>query len=126
TAGAWINSAGSSVQAARTLYCHRNTVVNRLARIQRLAGVNLTDARCWSQVALALSALRYQQNRGQNRTGGTASPTGRGGPRGSKRSHSTFDTLPNPHATALVEMLRAEGIEWSGAGEGVTISPPVR
>jgi len=78
TAGAWINSAGSAVQAARTLYCHRNTVVNRLARIQRLAGVNLTDARCWSQVALALSALRYQQNRGQNRTGVT-SPTGRGG-----------------------------------------------
>lgn len=79
TAGAWINSAGSAVQAARTLYCHRNTVVNRLARIQRLAGVNLTDARCWPQVALALSALRYQQDRGQNRAGGIASPAGRGG-----------------------------------------------
>src|SRR5215469_984275 len=69
TAGAWINSAGSAVQAARTLYCHRNTVVNRLARIHRLTGVNLADASCWPQVALALSALQYQQNRGQNRTG---------------------------------------------------------
>lgn len=78
TAGAWINSAGSAVQAARSLYCHRNTVVNRVARIQRLAGVNLADARCWPQVALALSALRYHQNR----TGGAASLTGHGGSRG--------------------------------------------
>jgi hypothetical protein len=78
TAGAWINSAGSAVQAARTLYCHRNTVVNRLARIQRLAGVNLVNARCWPQVALALSALQYQQNRGQSRTGGAASLADRG------------------------------------------------
>jgi hypothetical protein len=78
TAGAWINSAGCAVQAARTLYCHRNTVVNRLARIQRLAGVNLADARCWPQVALALSALQYQQNRGQNRMGGAASLADRG------------------------------------------------
>ena len=78
TAGAWINSAGSAVQAARTLYCHRNTVMNRLARIQRLAGVNLIDGRCWPQVALALSALQYQQNRARNRTGGAASSAGRG------------------------------------------------
>jgi hypothetical protein len=78
TAGAWINSAGCAVQAARTLYCHRNTVMNRLARIQRLAGVNLTEARCWPQVALALSALQYQQNRARTRTGGAASPAGRG------------------------------------------------
>ena len=82
TAGAWINSAGSAVQAARALYCHRNTVMNRLARIQRLAGVNLTDARCWPQIALALSALRYQQDRGQIGTGGIASPAGRDGPPG--------------------------------------------
>jgi hypothetical protein len=78
TAGAWINSAGCAVKAARTLYCHRNTVMNRLARIQRLTGVNLVNACCWPQVALALSALQYQQNRGQNRTGGAASPAGRG------------------------------------------------
>ena len=78
TAGAWINSGGSAVQAARTLYCHRNTVMNRLARIRRLAGVNLIDGRCWPQVALALSALQYQQNRARNRTGGAASLAGRG------------------------------------------------
>jgi hypothetical protein len=78
TAGAWINSAGSAVQAARTLYCHRNTVVNRLARIQRLTGLNLADARCWSRVTLALSALRYQENRHQARMPGPAPAGNRG------------------------------------------------
>jgi hypothetical protein len=78
TAGAWINSAGSAAQAARTLYCHRNTVMYRLTRIQRLTGLNLTNVRCWSQVTLALSALRHQRGSGQDPTPGPASPAGRG------------------------------------------------
>ncbi|EFL09381.1 MULTISPECIES: helix-turn-helix domain-containing protein [Actinomycetes] len=49
----------SAVQAARELYCHRNTVLNRLTRIQRLTGLDVTDTGRWSQVMLALSALRY-------------------------------------------------------------------
>ena len=60
TATAWISSTGSSVQAARALYCHRNTVLNRLHRIHMLTGFDLTDTTNWSQVMLALSALRYQ------------------------------------------------------------------
>ncbi|MFD2416886.1 PucR family transcriptional regulator [Amycolatopsis pigmentata] len=63
TAAAWISSAGSSVQAARVLYCHRNTVLNRLHRIHTLTGFDLTDTAAWSQVMLALSALRYQDSR---------------------------------------------------------------
>ncbi|MFE0022563.1 PucR family transcriptional regulator [Amycolatopsis sp. NPDC059021] len=62
TATAWVRSAGSAVQAARTLYCHRNTVLNRLNRIRALTGVDLTDTASWSQVTLALSALRYRES----------------------------------------------------------------
>ncbi|WP_186382814.1 PucR family transcriptional regulator [Amycolatopsis rhizosphaerae] len=78
TAEAWLRSAGSAVQAARLLYCHRNTVLNRLARIHRLTGLDLADTGSWSQVSLALSALRYQ--RGQ--APGAGSSRDRGIPSG--------------------------------------------
>lgn len=65
TAEAWLRSAGSAMRAARLLYCHRNTVLNRLARIHRLTGLDMSDTGSWSRVSLALSALRHRSERGQ-------------------------------------------------------------
>lgn len=45
---------GSVVESARALFCHRNTVVNRLARIRELTGYDLTSPRDAAGVILAL------------------------------------------------------------------------
>lgn len=58
TISTWIASMGSGVRAAKLLYCHRNTVLNRLHRVQALTGLDLTATAGWPQVMLALSALR--------------------------------------------------------------------
>lgn len=58
TIHAWINSLGSPHKAARTLYCHRNTVLNRLHRIHTLTQLDLTDAGTWPRITLGLTALQ--------------------------------------------------------------------
>ncbi|TNC29488.1 PucR family transcriptional regulator [Amycolatopsis alkalitolerans] len=57
TIQAWVHGLGSSLRAAKTLYCHRNTVLNRLQRVRTLTGLDLADVSVWPQVMLALSAL---------------------------------------------------------------------
>jgi hypothetical protein len=47
-------STGSVIETARALFCHRNTVVNRLARIRDLTGYDLTNPRDAAGVILAL------------------------------------------------------------------------
>lgn len=49
---------GSVQQTARTLYCHRNTVVNRLRRFAEVTGCDMTRPR---QAALALAALEWSR-----------------------------------------------------------------
>ncbi|WP_165777662.1 PucR family transcriptional regulator [Amycolatopsis antarctica] len=58
TVSVWISSLGSTVNAAKALFCHRNTVLNRLRRVESLTGLNLGEVRVWPQVIMALSALR--------------------------------------------------------------------
>jgi len=58
TVEAWVHSLGSSLRAARTLYCHRNTVLNRLQRVQALTSLDVHNAAIWPQLMLGLSALR--------------------------------------------------------------------
>ncbi len=45
---------GSLVDTARRLYCHRNTIVNRLAAFERYSGLNLQRPRDLSLNLLAL------------------------------------------------------------------------
>nr|WP_255426956.1 helix-turn-helix domain-containing protein [Pseudonocardia sp. C8] len=45
---------GSVTEAAAALYCHRNTVLNRLRRFERLTGLDLTRPR---DAALAVVLL---------------------------------------------------------------------
>ncbi|MFE3757608.1 helix-turn-helix domain-containing protein [Nocardia tengchongensis] len=40
------------------LYCHRNTVLNRLRRIEELTGRSIAEPRAMIELALAVEAAR--------------------------------------------------------------------
>jgi PucR-like helix-turn-helix protein/diguanylate cyclase with GGDEF domain len=56
TLRAVLDAGGSPSRAASTLYCHRNTVMYRLARLEALTGRRLSDARDRLLLGLALTA----------------------------------------------------------------------
>lgn len=56
TVRAVLDADGSPSRAAGVLYCHRNTVMYRLSRLEALTGRRLTDARDRLLLALALAA----------------------------------------------------------------------
>ncbi|WP_405442671.1 helix-turn-helix domain-containing protein [Streptomyces avidinii] len=57
TLGTWLACRGSTTYAAQRLYCHRNTVSNRLRRLEQLTGRSLSDPRHVVELALAHSAV---------------------------------------------------------------------
>ncbi|MET7602212.1 helix-turn-helix domain-containing protein [Streptomyces avermitilis] len=58
TVSAWLDSDGSAQRAATRLYCHRNTVLNRLRRFEQLTGRCLTRPADVVDTSLALTARR--------------------------------------------------------------------
>ncbi|MFD6532253.1 PucR family transcriptional regulator [Streptomyces sp. NPDC060184] len=58
TLTAWLEADGSAQRAAARLYCHRNTVLNRLRRFEQLSGRCLTRPADAVEVCLALAARR--------------------------------------------------------------------
>ncbi|MFD8445483.1 MULTISPECIES: PucR family transcriptional regulator [Streptomyces] len=58
TLTAWLDADGSAQRAGARLYCHRNTVLNRLRRFEQLTGRCLTRPRDAVEVSLALAARR--------------------------------------------------------------------
>ncbi|MET9766846.1 helix-turn-helix domain-containing protein [Streptomyces sp. NPDC006415] len=58
TLTAWLEADGSAQRAGARLYCHRNTVLNRLRRFEQLTGRCLTRPRDAVEVSLALAARR--------------------------------------------------------------------
>lgn len=58
TLTAWLDSDGSAQRAGTRLYCHRNTVLNRLRRFEQLTGRCLTRPSDAVEVSLALAARR--------------------------------------------------------------------
>ncbi|MFE9852994.1 PucR family transcriptional regulator [Streptomyces sp. NPDC005576] len=58
TLDAWLECEGSAGRAAVRLYCHRNTVLNRLRRLERLTARSLSRPRDLVELTLALDALR--------------------------------------------------------------------
>ncbi len=56
TLAALLRHDGSPTHAAEDLFCHRNTVIYRLKRIEALTGRSLTDPRDKMMLALALAA----------------------------------------------------------------------
>jgi hypothetical protein len=57
TLRAWIAAGGSTPAAAEALYCHRNTVRNRLQRLEELTGRSLEDPRGLAELFVASEAL---------------------------------------------------------------------
>ncbi|WP_051712478.1 PucR family transcriptional regulator [Spirillospora albida] len=59
----WLDCDGSAARAAELLFCHRNTVLNRLRKIEQLTGRQLTRPGDLVELALALSAVRLHDRR---------------------------------------------------------------
>jgi DNA-binding PucR family transcriptional regulator len=56
TLRAWFAAGGSASEVGRTMFCHRNTVRNRLARVERLTHRSLADPDAASELRVALEA----------------------------------------------------------------------
>ncbi|MFD8521215.1 PucR family transcriptional regulator [Streptomyces capillispiralis] len=56
TLATWLACDGSAQRASRRLYCHRNTVLNRLRRYEQLTGRSLSRPGDLVEVSLALTA----------------------------------------------------------------------
>ncbi|MEV4684882.1 PucR family transcriptional regulator [Streptomyces kurssanovii] len=62
TLTAWLDAEGSAQRAATRLYCHRNTVLNRLRRFEQLTGRSLSRPSDVVEVSLALTARRLLES----------------------------------------------------------------
>ena len=58
TLRAWLECGGNATAAARKLYCHRNTVRNRLHRLEALSGQSLNDPRGVAGLSIAAQGAR--------------------------------------------------------------------
>ncbi|MFE6134433.1 PucR family transcriptional regulator, partial [Streptomyces sp. NPDC056437] len=58
TLAVWLDCEGSAQRAGARLYCHRNTVLNRLRRCEQLTGRSLTRPADVVEFTLALTARR--------------------------------------------------------------------
>ncbi|MGW4027376.1 PucR family transcriptional regulator, partial [Streptomyces sp. NPDC005009] len=59
TLATWLACDGSAQRASRRLYCHRNTVLNRLRRYEQLTGRSLSRPTDLIEVSLALTARTF-------------------------------------------------------------------
>jgi sugar diacid utilization regulator len=62
---AWLNADGSAERAANRLFCHRNTVLKRLRRIEDLTGRSVARPRDLVELSLALDAYRVSLGAGR-------------------------------------------------------------
>ncbi|MFE6992996.1 PucR family transcriptional regulator, partial [Streptomyces pharetrae] len=58
TVATWLACDGSAQRAGERLYCHRNTVLNRLRRFEQLTGRSLARPTDLVEISLALTARR--------------------------------------------------------------------
>ena len=58
TFGAWLDADGSADRAAAALFCHPNTVRNRLRRLRELTGRSLSEPRAIAELTLAFEVDR--------------------------------------------------------------------
>ncbi|MFC8801276.1 PucR family transcriptional regulator [Promicromonospora sp. NPDC057138] len=61
TLEAWFEHGGSGTRAAAALHCHRNTVLNRLARVAELTGRDINDPRAAAELYAAVRARRLHR-----------------------------------------------------------------
>ncbi|MCD0453472.1 helix-turn-helix domain-containing protein [Actinocorallia sp. API 0066] len=63
TLRAWLAADGAAGKAATVLSCHRNTVLHRLRRLERLTGRSVTSPRDLVELSLALEAIEVTTGR---------------------------------------------------------------
>ena len=56
TLNSWLVTGGSVNQTANAVHCHRNTVINRLRRVETITGLDLTNTAAHLELSLALRA----------------------------------------------------------------------
>jgi hypothetical protein len=61
TLRAWVAAAGSTTRTAEALHCHRNTVINRMRRVEAVTGRDFADGTIPIELALALRAVSQQR-----------------------------------------------------------------
>ena len=54
----WFDAGGSAAEAGQRMFCHRNTVRNRLQRMEELTGRSLSDPTATSELRVALEVVR--------------------------------------------------------------------
>ena len=54
----WFDAGGSAAEAGQRMFCHRNTVRNRLQRVEELTGRSLADPTATSELRVALEVVR--------------------------------------------------------------------
>jgi sugar diacid utilization regulator len=64
TLDVYLSNRGSAARAAELLYCHRNTILNRLRRIEARTGLTLSDPLHIVELYLALEAVKLGAGRG--------------------------------------------------------------
>jgi hypothetical protein len=60
---AWVAAGGSAQRAAASLFCHRNTILNRIRRLEHLTGKSLSVPKDLAELTLAIEEFRMR-NRG--------------------------------------------------------------
>ncbi|MEC3976173.1 PucR family transcriptional regulator [Amycolatopsis sp. H20-H5] len=55
----WASTAGSTIRTAEALHCHRNTVINRMHRIESVIGLEFSSENIPVELTLALRALPF-------------------------------------------------------------------
>lgn len=76
TLGTWLACQGSTSHAAQRLYCHRNTVSNRLRRLEQFTGRSLADPRHVVELALAHAAVAQRAATATAPAGSSRTPAG--------------------------------------------------
>jgi DNA-binding PucR family transcriptional regulator len=61
TLGVWLDAGGSAQRASKQLFVHRNTVHQRLRKLETYTGQDLTDPRSVALVTLAYEIDRRPQ-----------------------------------------------------------------
>jgi DNA-binding PucR family transcriptional regulator len=59
----WMDCGGNTSAAARELYGHRNTVRNRLQRVEELSGQSLSDPRGIASLSIAAEGARLLEGK---------------------------------------------------------------
>jgi len=61
TLAAWIAEGGSTTRAATRMYCHRNTIRNRLQRIETLINRSMADPTALAEICIAMKGLALRR-----------------------------------------------------------------